>query len=72
MYHQPVTGGDRPTRPIVQTGQYGENVGQILLTYDTATGKVVDSSAGNTARVTTSDADLIAQYPVWQQVKDTG
>ena len=71
VYNQPVTGGDRPTRPIVQTGQYGENVGQILLTYDTATGKVVDSSAGNTARVTTSDADLIAQYPVLQQVKDT-
>jgi 5'-nucleotidase len=71
VYNQPVTGGDRPTRPMVQTGQYGENVGQILLTYDTATGKVVDSSASNTARVTTSDADLITQYPVLQQVKDT-
>ena len=45
MFDQPVTGGDRPTRPMVQTGQYGENVGQILLTYDTATGKVIDSSA---------------------------
>ena len=31
VFNQPVTGGDRPTRPIVQTGQYGENVGQILL-----------------------------------------
>ena len=27
VFDQPVTGGDRPTRPIVQTGQYGENVG---------------------------------------------
>ena len=49
VFNQPVTGGDRPTRPMVQTGQYGENVGQILLTYDTATGKVIDSSASNTA-----------------------
>jgi len=71
VFQQPVTGGDRPTRPIVQTGQYGENVGQILLTYDTATGKVIDSSASNTARVTTSDADLIAAYPELQQVKTT-
>ena len=31
VFDQPVTGGDRPTRPIVQTGQYGENVGQIVL-----------------------------------------
>jgi 5'-nucleotidase len=71
VFNQPVTGGDRPTRPIVQTGQYGENVGQVLLTYDVATGKVVDSSASNTARVTTSDADLIAQYPSLAQVKAT-
>jgi 5'-nucleotidase len=71
VFNQPVTGGDRPTRPMVQTGQYGENVGQILLTYDTATGKVIDSSASNTARVTTDDATLIAQYPVLQQVKNT-
>ena len=32
VFDQPVTGGDRPTRPMVQTGQYGENVGQIMLT----------------------------------------
>ncbi len=50
VYDQPVTGGDQPTRPIVQTGSYGANVGQILLTYDTATGKVIDSSASTTPR----------------------
>src|SRR4029079_9604613 len=71
VFEQPVTGGDRPTRPIVQTGQYGENVGQILLTYDTATGKVINSSGTNTPRVTTSDADLITAYPELQQVKNT-
>ena len=45
-YDQPVTGGDLPTRPMVQTGSYGANVGQIVLTYDTATGKVINSSGG--------------------------
>jgi len=71
VFNQPVTGGDLATRPIVQTGQYGENVGQVVLTYDKDTGKVTDSTASNTARVTTSDADLITQYPDLQQVKNT-
>ncbi len=71
VYDQPVTGGDLPTRPMVQTGQYGENVGQIVLTYDRDTDKVTDATAGNTARVTTADADLITQYPSLQAVKDT-
>ena len=42
-----------------------------MLTYDKDTGKVTDSTASNTGRVTTSDADLITQYPVLQQVKNT-
>jgi 5'-nucleotidase len=74
VYDQPVTGGDLATRPMVQTGSYGENVGQIVLTYDKDTGKVTDSTASNTARVTTSDADLIANPtygPQLQQVKNT-
>jgi 5'-nucleotidase len=74
VFSQPVTGGDRPTRPMVQTGQYGENVGQIVLTYDKDTDKVTDASANNTPRVTTPDADLIAN-PTYgaqlQQVKTT-
>ena len=73
VFNQPVTGGDLPTRPMVQTGQYGENVGQIVLTYDKDTGKVTEATAGNTPRVTTSDADLIAN-PTYgadlQQVKN--
>jgi 5'-nucleotidase len=71
VFNQPVTGGDLPTRPIVQTGSYGDNVGQILLTYDADTGKVVDSSASNTARLTTPDATLISQYPELAAVKTT-
>jgi len=74
VYNQPVTGGDQPTRPMVQTGQYGENVGQVLLDYNTGTDKVTANAASNTARVTTSDADLIANPTygsVLQQVKTT-
>ncbi len=74
VYSQPVTGGDQPTRPMVQTGSYGENVGQVLLDYNTGTGKVTANAASNTARVTTSDADLVAN-PTYgadlQKVKNT-
>jgi 5'-nucleotidase len=71
VFDQPVTGGDRPTRPMVQTGSYGDNVGQVLLDYDTTQHKVTANAASNTARLTTSDTDLIAAYPVLQQVKST-
>ena len=31
----PVTGGDLTTRPFLQTGSYGSNIGQVVLTYNT-------------------------------------
>jgi len=71
VFDQPVTGGDLPTRPMLQTGSYGDNVGQVVLTFDKDTGKVTAYDARNVARVTTSDADLISQYPALQQVKNT-
>ncbi|MEO6510259.1 MAG: bifunctional UDP-sugar hydrolase/5'-nucleotidase, partial [Nocardioides sp.] len=74
VFNQPVTGGDLATRPMVQTGSYGSNVGQVVLTYDKDTGKVTDSTAGNTARLTTADADLLANTTYGaqlQQVKTT-
>jgi 5'-nucleotidase len=71
VFDQPVTGGDTATRPMVQTGSYGANVGQIKLTVDTATGKVESYTARNVARVSTSDADLITQFPGLQDVKNT-
>ncbi|MCW4458814.1 bifunctional UDP-sugar hydrolase/5'-nucleotidase [Microbacterium sp. MPKO10] len=37
-------------RPIVQTGSYGENIGQIVLTYDHATHDVTVEKYGNTPR----------------------
>ncbi|MDF2051294.1 ExeM/NucH family extracellular endonuclease, partial [Arthrobacter sp. Cr_A7] len=59
----PVPGSEGKTRPIVQTGNYGENVGQIQLTVDTATKQVTGYKAGNVKRTTDPAADLIAAYP---------
>ncbi len=42
--------GREGTRPIVQTGNYGENVGQIVLDVD-AQGDVVNHTARNVARL---------------------
>lgn len=59
----PVPGVAGKTRPIVQTGNYGENVGQIQLTVDTATKDVTGYKAGNVKRTTDAAADLVAAYP---------
>jgi 5'-nucleotidase len=59
----PVPGVEGKTRPIVQTGNYGENVGQIQLTVDTTTKQVTAYKAGNVKRTTDPAADLIAAYP---------
>ncbi|MBT2250469.1 ExeM/NucH family extracellular endonuclease [Arthrobacter sp. BHU FT2] len=59
----PVPGVEGKTRPIVQTGNYGENVGQIQLTVDTATKEVAGYKAGNVKRTTDAAADLVAAYP---------
>ncbi|MFC4398029.1 ExeM/NucH family extracellular endonuclease [Arthrobacter sedimenti] len=59
----PVPGVAGKTRPIVQTGNYGENVGQIQLTVDTATKEVAAYKAGNVKRSTDPAADLVAAYP---------
>jgi 5'-nucleotidase len=73
----PIPGSDK-TRPIVQTGNYGENIGQVVLTVDAATGDVQSYTAENVARVAIVDdknpsndaqqnaeldAQLIATYP---------
>ena len=57
----PVPGTDR-TRPIVQTGSYGANIGEIVLTIDPETDAVTAHTERNVARTTTNDAELIAQY----------
>lgn len=57
------------TRPIVQTGQYGENVGQIKLTVDPDTDVVSAAVAKTVARGTDADADVVKKYPQLQAVK---
>ncbi|MET1017458.1 MAG: ExeM/NucH family extracellular endonuclease, partial [Leifsonia flava] len=64
----PIPGRTGETRPILQTGSYGENVGQITLTVDNTTGDVTDYDAQNVLRVTTADAELIAAYPAVAEV----
>ncbi|MFT4212206.1 MAG: ExeM/NucH family extracellular endonuclease [Microbacterium sp.] len=63
VWDAPVPGEDGKTRPVLQTGSYGENIGQIVLTVDSGTGEVVSYAAQNVARTTTEDASLTAAYP---------
>lgn len=51
------------TRPILQTGSYGENIGQIQLFVDPTTNSVTSYAARNVPRTTVSDADLLAAFP---------
>ncbi|RWR20066.1 ExeM/NucH family extracellular endonuclease [Microbacterium enclense] len=72
----PIPGGEG-TRPILQTGSYGENIGQIVLTVD-GSGDVVDYTARNVPRLSAPDAEasaalderLIATYPRVAEVNE--
>ncbi len=71
-YDAPIPGVAGKNRPVIQTGNYGENVGQIKLQVNPDTGAVSSYTLGNTARLTgtgTTDAELITKYPELQQVK---
>lgn len=65
----PVPGVPGKTRPIVQTGNYGEFIGHVSLTVDTTTHEVTAYTAQNVARTTTDDATLVATYPRVAEVK---
>ncbi|ALV47259.1 multifunctional nuclease/2',3'-cyclic-nucleotide 2'-phosphodiesterase/5'-nucleotidase/3'-nucleotidase [Arthrobacter alpinus] len=56
------------TRPVLQTGSYGEFIGQIVLTVD-ADNKVVSYTQKNEPRTKTDDAALVAEYPRVEEVK---
>jgi 5'-nucleotidase len=61
------------TRPIVQTGNYGENIGQIQLTVDTTTMTVTGYKAGNVKRFVPTPTEtvdsLVVSFPRVAQVK---
>ncbi len=65
----PVPGVAGKTRPIVQTGNYGEFVGKVTLTVESTTGAVTAHTAQNVARSTTADATLVSTYPRVAAVK---
>ncbi|GAA3223911.1 ExeM/NucH family extracellular endonuclease [Oerskovia jenensis] len=67
-WEAPIPGTDR-TRPVLQTGSYGENIGHVSLTFDTATDLVTDYSVENVKRTTTPAAELVATYPRVAEVK---
>ncbi|UPK75453.1 ExeM/NucH family extracellular endonuclease [Nocardioidaceae bacterium SCSIO 66511] len=58
----PVPGEEGKTRPIVQTGSYGENIGQIELTVNAYNGDIDAYDAGNVARTTEDPGALIDKY----------
>ncbi|MCU1407105.1 MAG: ExeM/NucH family extracellular endonuclease, partial [Glaciihabitans sp.] len=64
----PIPGEASKTRPIVQTGSYGEYVGQIVLTLD-ADNNVSAYTAKNVPRSTATTASLVEAYPVAAEVQ---
>lgn len=65
----PVPGQPGVTRPIVQTGSYGERIGKIVLTVDQTTKAVVAYTKENVNRTTAADATLVSTYPRVAAVK---
>ncbi|NKX56333.1 bifunctional metallophosphatase/5'-nucleotidase [Arthrobacter sp. E918] len=68
-FDAPVPGAPGRTRPVVQTGSYGENVGQVKLSVEPAAGAVTAHSAAVVNRTGTADAELVAAYPRVAEVK---
>lgn len=78
VWEAPIPGGEG-TRPILQTGSYGANIGQVVLDVDRESGEVVGHTARNVPRLAAEavegdpgktaensaalDAELIATYP---------
>ncbi|ACZ23248.1 predicted extracellular nuclease [Sanguibacter keddieii DSM 10542] len=54
---------DGSTRPILQTGSYGEFLGKVTLDVDLESRDVVDYTAVNVPRTTTPEETLVATYP---------
>ncbi|WP_227878601.1 ExeM/NucH family extracellular endonuclease [Arthrobacter dokdonensis] len=57
------------TRPVLQTGSYGEFIGQVRLSVDATTHQVKSYTQRNVARTTADDAALVGAYPRVAAVK---
>ncbi len=62
-FDAPVPGADGKTRPVVQTGSYGANIGQVQLSYDAESDEVLAHTAAVVPRTGTADAELVSAYP---------
>ncbi|WP_290514566.1 5'-nucleotidase C-terminal domain-containing protein, partial [Aeromicrobium sp.] len=68
-YDAPIPGEPIKTRPVLQTGNYGGNVGQIELTFDKASGTVTSYTKKNQARTIAADSVLTSTFPRVAAVK---
>jgi 5'-nucleotidase len=69
VYNAPVPGKAGTTRPVVQTGEYGKNVGQVKLTVNPDTDVVSASAAKVEPRMGGTDSEILAAYPQLAAVK---
>lgn len=69
VWNAPV-GTSGKTRPIVQTGNYGEFIGQVVLNIDSQTKQVLSYDARNVSRTEASDSSLTSTYPRVKKVDD--
>lgn len=67
VWDAPVPGSNSDTRPVIQTGSYGEFVGEIELIVDDE-GNVTEYAASNHPITDTAVEDLIAAYPAVAEV----
>ena len=67
VWDGPVPGVSGKTRPIVQTGNYGENVGRVTITFDPTTRSVASYTAGLTKRLTVTDTNANGRIDAAEQ-----
>ena len=65
----PIPGDPSKTRPVLQTGSYGANIGQVVVTFDKSVDAVTGYTMRNVPRTTVDDATLVATYPRVATVK---
>jgi 5'-nucleotidase len=65
----PIPGQPGKTRPVLQTGSYGANLGEVVLNFDRSTKQVTSYTSQNVARGTADDATLVSTYPRVARVK---
>ena len=58
------------TRPVVQTGSFGDNVGAIDLSVDPSSGDVTAHTQELVPRTETDDTELVNAFPRVKEVKD--